>query len=477
MWRTTFPAPSGTYKRRLPLSNLIKSSNQIFGREPILPSQQQQCWYSSPESSRPRGNAVCAKDYYFQNEASTHNQDPIMGKKKTKRLAHGQPTSAPIGSQQTPSALQFPPAWTPGAGPMSPNGFNYSLSHQAPQFMNGFQQPFNMTFPQPNLYSGLQYLPAQQEVPNMHMGFTMPQPGSTPMQPLLNDPSPMIPNNNHLSQSAMATPFSRQENVDPSKNTTSSTPHQEIKQRESPPSSVKFNRDGRAPITAPSKESGGIPDPTPAYLVRASFLPKQREHPGPLLVVIDLNGTVLYRPSRRQASKFQARRHAHEFLTYCVKTFWVVFWSSARPENVRRMVSDLLPPDTLRQVVAVWGRDRFGLTPADYNARTQCYKRLTKLWDDPLIRSSYPQDRPGFEGGCWNQGNTVLIDDSTEKARSEPYNAITLPEFTGDMGEKWDILPMVHDYLNQLCYLEDVSAYMRANPFNMTFTGNANIKD
>lgn len=126
------------------------------------------------------------------------------------------------------------------------------------------------------------------------------------------------------------------------------------------------------------------------------------------------------------------------------------------------MVTTLLPPDDLRQVVAVWGRNKFNLTPADYNARTQCYKRLTTLWNDPVVRASYPH-----QGGCWNQGNTVLIDDSAEKARSEPHNAITLPEFTGDMNEGMDVLPSVHDYLNELCYQEDVSAYMRANPFKM----------
>lgn len=223
----------------------------------------------------------------------------------------------------------------------------------------------------------------------------------------------------------------------------------------------------RLEITAPSQKSGGVPDPTDAYLMRASFLPKRRDQPGPLLVVIDLNGTLLYRPSRKNLTSFQSRLHAKEFVTYCVQTFWVVFWSSAKPENVKGMVDQLLTKSLRKQVVGVWGRDKFGLTEQDYNKRTQCYKRLTTLWNDPIIKSAYPSRRPGFEGGCWDQGNTVLIDDSIEKARSEPHNAITLPEYVGGTDDAGDVLPSVHDYLNELCFQEDVSAFMRAHPFKM----------
>lgn len=132
------------------------------------------------------------------------------------------------------------------------------------------------------------------------------------------------------------------------------------------------------------------------------------------------------------------------------------------------MVDQLLSKPLRKQVVGVWGRDKFGLTEQDYNKRTQCYKRLTKLWNDPLIKSSYPAKRPDFEGGCWDQGNTVLIDDSVEKARSEPHNAITLPEYLGGTDDQGDVLPSVHDYLNELCFQEDVSAFMRAHPFKMS---------
>lgn len=194
--------------------------------------------------------------------------------------------------------------------------------------------------------------------------------------------------------------------------------------------------------------------------------------PKQLLVVIDLNGTLLHRPQKRLPSKFVERPLARTFLQHCIDTHRVVIWSSARPDNVQRMCAQLLPPAYLSRVVAVWGRDRFGLTPTDYARRTQCYKRLTRLWADPdVVRSS--NNSNSSNGGRWDQSNTVLIDDSAEKARSEPHNAVTLPEFAGDLAaeEEGDggpaVLARVADYLDALAWQVDVSAYIRMRPFTM----------
>lgn len=325
--------------------------------------------------------------------------------------------------------------------PVEPS-FTNTHTSQAPQGPSNveFQQPFNMAIPQPNLFSGLQQdIPAQQQAPYIQ-----------------DQPQPTFINQTAFPSNL----FKAQPSIPVSKPPLTGMG----------PTNIPMGR-SRDAITPPSAESGGIPDPTSAYLVRASFLPQRRQQPGPLLVVIDLNGTVLHRPNRSQATRYLTRRHALDFVKYCIHTFWVVIWSSARPENVHRMINTLLPPNDLRQVVAVWGREKFGLTVKDYNARTQCYKRLTKLWNDPVIKASFPSAQHG--GGGWGQGNTVLIDDSVEKARSEPHNAITLPEFTGQIDEPVDVLPSVHDYLNELCYQEDVSAYMRANPFNIMPTETA----
>ncbi|KAK4152927.1 HAD-like domain-containing protein [Chaetomidium leptoderma] len=218
----------------------------------------------------------------------------------------------------------------------------------------------------------------------------------------------------------------------------------------------------RDPISAPSAASGGVPDPTPAYLQRASMTTFRLQAPKPILVVIDLNGTLLHRPHKRLPSKFVERPHAKAFLERCLDQHHVVIWSSARPDNVQRMCAQLLSPQLLARVVAVWGRDRFGLSADDYNRRTQCYKRLTRLWEDPVVGTSHPR---ADQGGVWNQANTVLIDDSVEKARSEPHNAVTLPEFVGNVDETPQVLPLVEDYLDALAWQMDLSTYIRVRPF------------
>jgi hypothetical protein len=220
----------------------------------------------------------------------------------------------------------------------------------------------------------------------------------------------------------------------------------------------------RDPISAPSAASGGIPNPTEDYLHCASFVPCRLDQPKPILVVIDLNGTLLYRPNKRNPHNFVERPLAKSFLQRCIDKHHVVIWSSARPENVRRMCAQLLPPEYLSRVIAVWGRDRFGLSADDYNRRTQCYKRLTRLWEDEVVGASHPHAE---EGGVWNQANTVLIDDSAEKARSEPHNAVTLPEFAGDLNEDPQVLPLVEEYLDALALQMDISTYIRTKPFTM----------
>lgn len=214
--------------------------------------------------------------------------------------------------------------------------------------------------------------------------------------------------------------------------------------------------------TQPSAASGGVPNPSPTYLVHASLPPLLLPHPRQILVVIDLNGTLLYRPSRKNPSQFVERPHARRFLAYCVETFTVVIWSSAKPDNVRRMCAQLMTPEQHERVVAIWGRDKFGLSSPDYNRRVQCYKRLSALWGSPEVARSHPAYA---SGGRWSQANTVLVDDSLEKARSEPYNLIQIPEFMGDHNEAGYILPQVHDYINECSRQADISTYIRMLPF------------
>lgn len=222
------------------------------------------------------------------------------------------------------------------------------------------------------------------------------------------------------------------------------------------------SKDVKDPIIPPSKASGGRPTPSAAYLAASNAPPQVLQYPQHLLVVIDLNGTLLHRPSRRSPTKFVTRPFAPQFIQYCVDTFTVVIWSSARAENVNNMCNTMLTDGLRKEVVAIWARDKFGLTPEDYDKRVQCYKRLTKIWEDRKIARSHPNYELGMR---WDQTNTVLVDDSLEKGSSEPHNLIEIPEFCGDMKESGRILPQVHDFLNLLSMHSNVSACLRARPF------------
>lgn len=224
----------------------------------------------------------------------------------------------------------------------------------------------------------------------------------------------------------------------------------------------RVDRDGKID---PSPASGGIPNPTVEYLRTCTSGLSSLRQPQHLLVVIDLNGTLLFRPSKKRPTNFNMRPHAQTFLKYCVDTFTVVIWSSARAENVNAMCNTILTPDIRSRVAAIWGRDKFGLSRADFDLRVQCYKRLSKVWKDPNIAGTHPAYHEGFR---WDQTNTVLIDDSREKARSEPHNLIEVPEWFGDTNEKDRILPQVHDYLNHLSMSSNVSACLHSRPWKPT---------
>ncbi|KAI0490935.1 HAD-like domain-containing protein [Xylaria cf. heliscus] len=225
----------------------------------------------------------------------------------------------------------------------------------------------------------------------------------------------------------------------------------------------------RDKIIHPSPASGGVPEPTPEYLEVASHPPFLLPYPRSILVVVDLNGTLLHRPNRHNPTRFIERPYARSFLSYCVNTFTVVIWSSARAQNVSNMCRQLLTSEDSAKVVAVWNRNYFGLSKEDFNQRVQCYKRLSALWNDPVVAASHPMASSGEK---WSQLNTVLVDDSMEKARSEPFNLVQIPDFQGDAKEPGFVLPQVHDYLNECSRQANVSAYVKGHPFkiNPTFT-------
>lgn len=234
----------------------------------------------------------------------------------------------------------------------------------------------------------------------------------------------------------------------------------------------------RSPQLTPSGETVRqylLPHPKPssAYLEQAKLPPRCLSDPKKLLIVLDLNGTLLVRKNR--GSSYIPRPHVQGFLAYCLEHHALMVWSSARSQNVAAMVAQLFTDEQRQKLVAIWSRDHLRLG-VHFETKVQVYKQLTWLWEDARVQASFPTpDSVSFkvEDGWkeppptkWDQSNTVLLDDSVDKAASEPHNLIRVDEFTKEhIGDGEDVLGRVLAYIEDLKCEADVSRAMRERPF------------
>ncbi|KAK1912212.1 hypothetical protein P3342_009812 [Pyrenophora teres f. teres] len=236
---------------------------------------------------------------------------------------------------------------------------------------------------------------------------------------------------------------------------TYSTPAGENKPDEKKPGGKK-GRYGDEKIMLPA------PEPAQEYMNQAAEEPSASETPGQMLVILDLNGTVLFRPNRN-AQTMIARPFLRPFLRYLFDNFKVMVWSSAKPENVKSLVSQALDNDLRSKLVEVWGRDSFGLSPSHYAKNVQVYKNLKLVWSRSQIQSFHSDYETG---GRFGQHNTVLIDDSAIKASAQPHNLLEIPEFSATPEQmNGDVLREVAGYLEALRWQNDVSKFIKAEPF------------
>ncbi|KAF1938848.1 hypothetical protein EJ02DRAFT_457524 [Clathrospora elynae] len=204
------------------------------------------------------------------------------------------------------------------------------------------------------------------------------------------------------------------------------------------------------------------PQPTPEYLEQAAGEPSVTDSPSPLLVILDLNGTVLFRPNRNTKTMIE-RPFLKPFLRYLFENFKVMVWSSAKPDNVKSLVSQALDNHVKSKLVAQWARDSFGLSPTNYQQNVQVYKNLKLVWSRNQIQSFHPDYEAGARFG---QHNTVLIDDSSIKASAQPYNLCEIPEFCATPEQmEGDMLREVAGYLEMLRQQTDVSQFIEKEPF------------
>ena len=181
------------------------------------------------------------------------------------------------------------------------------------------------------------------------------------------------------------------------------------------------------PVTPPV-----APTPTQSYLARASVPASRLLQPRKLLVLLDLNGTLLFRPRFEDIAPGKRphilRPGVISFLKYLFDNHAVMIYTSATEWNAKAMVDTLLKdlsPEQRKKLIDIRPREKLGLTHRQLKAKVQVHKPLEPVWALPSVIAN------GQANGCvWDDTNTILLDDSIEKAAGNPHSLLQVPEFT-----------------------------------------------
>lgn len=151
--------------------------------------------------------------------------------------------------------------------------------------------------------------------------------------------------------------------------------------RPSPQSTPR--RQGGEPLSSPSRtyhaNSAHPRSPTPPFkpgipsdfYFAQSIVPSKRlASPSRKLLVLDLNGTLVFRPPTSSPA-VQREVHPRPYMSTFAKfiarhpTIQTMVWSSAQPHNVKKMV-DVAFADGKSSLVHIWARDTLGLSQFEF---------------------------------------------------------------------------------------------------------------
>jgi hypothetical protein len=223
---------------------------------------------------------------------------------------------------------------------------------------------------------------------------------------------------------------------------------------------------------------------SPGYMDKAKELPETLSEPQKLLVILDLNGTLFYRAKRNNRA-VTSRPYLTQFLNFIFANCHVMVWSSAQPHSVEAMLNFGFG-NRASELVRVWDRTHFKLPQVDYERKVLTIKDLEFVWDafnrddstttttrtatitTATTTATTSSRRAKVKSMQFDQTNTVLIDDSTDKIQLQPHNGLTLRDFDEDLARAGtdNELLKVKSYLEKLIYQKNVSAYMRLHPFS-----------
>ncbi|TXT12149.1 uncharacterized protein COLE_02559 [Cutaneotrichosporon oleaginosum] len=182
-------------------------------------------------------------------------------------------------------------------------------------------------------------------------------------------------------------------------------------------------RPGSSRQGTPVRDTFKILPPRREYILYSCEPLHSPEVPVPKLLVLDLNGALVYRTERGGSPRVAyPRPFLANFLSYVFgndpdgRGYEVLVWSSAQPHNVRNMVESTFEPSLYKgsRLLDVWARDKMGLSANAYGQKVQTVKDLRK------VTNVY---------NMYSEKTTVLLDDSPLKAIHQPWSQVVIPEF------------------------------------------------
>ncbi|KAF9123654.1 hypothetical protein BGX30_001321 [Mortierella sp. GBA39] len=215
----------------------------------------------------------------------------------------------------------------------------------------------------------------------------------------------------------------------------------------------------------------GIRPLTPGYMDLAHQLPVKLDTPKKLLVILDLNGTLFYSADDSSKNRNYIKRpYFVELLRFLYANCRVMIWSSATRQRVSKMMMGGGFVG-IEKMDRVWNREHLQLRFKDFHRKVLTLKDLEFVWRAIETERSEAKPEQLSAGGryefCYDQTNTVLIDDSPHKTQLQPHNCMIVPDFDQTRVQHGDheLLKVIH-YLNDLLYQGNASAYMRTSPFD-----------
>ena len=212
-----------------------------------------------------------------------------------------------------------------------------------------------------------------------------------------------------------------------------------------------------------------------------SLVPRAAQR-APKLIIVDLNGLLLYRrmakdkgsqppprPADRRAGAFDVwlRPHAASFLEFLLQRFHVAIWSSAQRQNITPLLELLSGGGTpLEQRCAfVWSQQECtdtGEKHPENRHRPLFLKDFARVFDAPA------------HAGLYTSTTTLLLDDDAYKARNNPSHTCICPapysgetedqEVLGGLGPRAEL----RRWLGRLALADSVPAFVAGHPWPPT---------